>query len=326
MWRRSSLDPYPLAVNMESPVRPVGRFAPSPTGALHLGHLQTLLLGWLQIRAEDGRFLLRIEDIDRSRRRPGAAEAIVRDMSWFGFDWDEGPGRSGPHGSYFQSERIHLYEEALASLSDRTFRCTCSRKEARGAATEPDPVSGEWPYPGTCRPEVSHPGGPSSVRVLVESQTVGWDDRWLGPLSEDPARVCGDFILWNKAGDPAYQLAVVVDDIAMGVTEVLRGEDLLHSTARQILLYRWLGGTVPRFSHVPLRTQGDGQKLAKSRGSEALALLREKGRDPRSVLGDVAVDLGLLAEARPVWPHELIEPFRLSSAGRSLRTTTTAAG
>lgn len=304
----------------------MGRFAPSPTGALHLGHLQTLLLGWLQIRADGGRFLLRIEDIDRSRRRPGASDAILRDMAWFGFDWDEGPDGGGPTGSYLQSERLHLYEAALAKLSEHTFRCTCTRKEARGAAAAPDPVSGEWPYRGTCRAQASHPGAPSSVRVRVESQIVGWEDRWLGSLSEDPARVCGDFILWNKAGEPAYQLAVVVDDIAMGVTEVLRGEDLLHSTARQILLYRWLGAPVPRFSHVPLRTNRQGQKLAKSRGSEALTRLRDEGRDPRDVLGEVAVDLGLLDEAQPVWPQDLIEPFRISEAGRALRTKTTPAG
>ncbi len=298
---------------------PVGRFAPSPTGPLHLGHLQTLLLGWLQIRAAGGRFLLRIEDIDPARCKPGASEAIVTDLRWLGFDWDEGPDVGGPEGSYVQSERLHLYEQALASLGDRSFRCTCSRKEVRATSSGQDPESGEWPYGGTCRAGESHPGRPHSTRVRVDPGEVGWDDRWLGPRRQEPSRVCGDFILWNKADEPTYQLAVVVDDIAMGVTEVLRGEDLLHSTARQILLYRWLGAPVPTFSHVPLRRDEDGQRLAKSRGSRGLSELRDEGADPRVVLAHVAVDLGLLDEARPVTPQDLVVTFHDSEAGQRLR-------
>ena len=286
---------------------------------MHLGHLQTLLLGWLQIRASGGRFLLRIEDIDRARCKPGASEAIVTDLRWLGFDWDEGPDVGGPAGSYAQSERLHLYEQSIASLGDRIFRCTCSRKEVRVASPGQDPESGEWPYGGTCRSGESHPGRPSSSRVRVDPGEVGWDDRWLGPRRQDPSRVCGDFILWSKADEPTYQLAVVVDDIAMGVTEVLRGEDLLHSTARQILLYRLLGAPVPTFSHVPLRRDEEGQRLAKSRGSRGLSDLRNEGADPRGVLGQVAVDLGLLDEARPVTPHDLVATFHDSEAGRRLR-------
>jgi len=295
----------------------VGRFAPSPTGALHLGHLQTLLLGWLQIRAAGGRFILRIEDIDRARTRPGASEAIVRDLGWFGFDWDEGPDVGGPAGSYVQSERTDLYREAMAGLPG-TYPCTCSRKEARAAAGAPDPVSREWPYPGTCRAQRSHPGRPESTRIRVDPVEVRWDDRWLGAQAQDPSRACGDFILWSKAGEPTYQLAVVVDDIAMGVTEVLRGEDLLHSTARQILLYRGLGADVPRFAHVPLRRDEGGQRLAKSRGSPGLAELREAGEDPRAVLGEVAVELGILDGFAPVSPADLVAPFRESEPGRRL--------
>lgn len=287
----------------------MGRFAPSPTGALHLGHLQTLLLGWLQIRGAGGRFVLRIEDIDPSRTRPGATEAIIEDMRWLGFDWDEGPGVGGPASPYLQSQRLALYEEALARLRARTYRCTCTRKEARAASGGPEPVSGEWPYPGICREGESHPDGLASLRIRVDEGVVSWEDGWLGSQSQEPSRVCGDFILRSKAGDPTYQLAVVVDDIAMGVTEVLRGEDLLHSTARQILLYQWLGAEVPRFSHVPLRRDETGQRLAKSRGSRGLSELREEGADPRVVLGGIAVDLGLLDAPERVLPGELLGPW-----------------
>jgi glutamyl-tRNA synthetase len=297
----------------------VGRFAPSPTGPLHLGHLQTMLLAWLQIRHAEGRFLLRIEDVDRSRTRPGATEAIVRDLAWLGFDWDEGPDVGGPAGPHVQSERLDRYEAALRTLAELTYRCTCTRAEARAAVSGPDPVSGEWPYPGLCRRGPGRPEGPASVRVRVPEGSVAWDDRVLGPCRQDPSQVCGDFILWTKSGDPAYQLAVVVDDLAMGVTEVLRGEDLLHSTARQLLLHRWLGGDAPRFAHVPLRLEEDGRKLAKSRGTPGLGLLREEGRDPRTVLGAVAHDLGLLDEPVPVEPAALLAPFAASPRWAGLR-------
>lgn len=300
------------------PATPVGRFAPSPTGPLHLGHAQTLLLGWLQMRAQGGRFLLRIEDIDRSRSKPEHADAILRDVAWLGFDHDEGPDVGGPNGPYVQSERLDLYRQALERLADRTFPCTCSRKELRAAVPEPDPESGEWPYPGTCRDGVSHRGRPSSLRIRVDEARVAWDDQWLGPCEQDPRAVCGDFILWSKRDEPTYQLAVVVDDLAMGVTHVLRGADLLHSTGRQILLWRWLGGTPPRFAHTPLRRDEDGQRLAKSRGSRGLGELREAGEDPREVVGRLAAELGILPAARPVHPRELIEPFRASEAGRRL--------
>lgn len=296
----------------------VGRFAPSPSGRLHLGHLQTLLLGWLQIRAAGGRFLLRIEDIDPSRTLAGGTDAILRDMEWLGFDWDEGPGVGGPAGSYLQSERLDLYRQACARLGDRVFPCTCSRKEVRRASVQHRP-SGEWPYPGTCRQAPSHPGADEALRVRVEPQSLGWNDRWRGPCAQDPADVCGDFIVWTKAGWPTYQLAVVVDDIAMGITEVLRGEDLLVSTARQLLLYRWLGAPAPRFTHVPLRVDESGHKLAKSRGSAPLADLRAAGRDPRDVLGEIACDLGLLSQPTALAPGDLLEPFVACSVYARLR-------
>ena len=269
-----------------------------------------MLLAWLQIRALGGVFVLRIEDIDVARIRPGAAEAILRDLAWLGFDWDEGPDVGGPFGSYVQSERTDAYRDALRSLEERTFPCTCSRKELRAAAGAPDPKTGEWPYVGICRAAPSHPGRPASIRGRVDPERVTWNDLWLGPSSQDPSGVCGDFILWSKVDEPSYQLAVVVDDIYQGITHVLRGEDLVTSTARQVLLYRWLGAPAPAFAHTPLRRDPLGERLAKSRGSPGLRELRDAGDDPRGVIGALASALGILDAARPVSPEELVEPFR----------------
>ncbi len=268
-----------------------------------------MLLVWLQIRALDGVFVLRIEDVDRARWRAGATEAILEDLAWLGFDWDEGPDVGGPRGPYIQSERTEAYRQALRDLDDRTFVCTCSRKEMRAAAGAPDPETGEWPYVGTCRGGPRASGRPASVRVRVDSESVAWDDLWLGPCVQDPSTVCGDFILWSKANEPTYQLAVVVDDIYQGITHVLRGEDLVASTARQLLLYRWLGADAPAFAHTPLRRDQEGERLAKSRGSPGLGELRDAGDDPRAVLGALAAGLGIIESARPVRPADLMEPF-----------------
>ncbi len=278
-----------------------------------------MLLAWLQIRALGGVFVLRIEDVDRARTRPGAADAMLADLAWLGFDWDEGPDVGGPFGPYVQSERFKAYAAALESLGDRTFACTCTRKELRAAAEGPDLATGEWPYVGTCRRGPGRPGGAASVRVRVDPGSVSWDDLWRGPSAQDPSRVCGDFILWSKTDEPTYQLAVVVDDIHQGITHVLRGEDLEISTARQILLFGWLGAPVPAFAHTPLRRDALGERLAKSRGSPGLGELRDAGEDPRDVLGSLAAQLGILDTARPVTPDDLIEPFTgWASAARLL--------
>ncbi len=279
----------PAPPSPRSPIR--GRFAPSPTGALHLGHVQTMLLAWLQVRNQGGTFILRMEDLDRSRTKVGAELAIYEDLEWLGFDWDEGPGIGGPYGPYRQLERRTLYDEAIRRLGARIFACTCTRRELGSAAGG---TSGEIRYPGTCRSAPSRPGAPHSLRVRVEPDVVGWMDGILGPLSQDPALDCGDFIVRAKGGDFVYQLAVVVDDLLMGVTHVLRGEDLVQSTGRQILLWRWLGGTEPRFAHAPLRRDPGGERLAKRRGSPGLAELRRAGADPAKIVGQVARELGLI--------------------------------
>ncbi len=263
-----------------------------------------MLLCWLQMRSVGGSLVLRVEDVDRGRSRAEADAALHVDLAWLGFDWDEGPDVGGPVGPYRQSERSEHYEEALRRLADRTFRCSCTRKEVRALS----PGDGELHYPGTCRSGPLHPERPTSLRVRVDPGEVAWTDGALGERSEDVSAVCGDFILRAKNGDYAYQLACVVDDIAMGITHVLRGEDLLDSTGRQLHLYEWLGAAPPVFAHVPLRRDGEGQRLAKSRGSPPIAGLRDAGEDPRVVLGSLAADLGL-SDGAPAAPVDLLPAF-----------------
>ncbi len=290
--------------DIQQPAR--GRFAPSPTGLLHLGHAQTMLMNWLQVRAMGGQLVLRVEDVDGGRCRADADAAIARDLRWLGFDWDEGPDVGGPHAPYRQSERFDRYRAALETLGDRLFACSCTRKELSALATG----EGEQRYPGICRGGATRPERPSSLRVRVDPGLISWCDQVVGPQSEDPSTVCGDFILRTKGGDFAYQLACVVDDIAMGITHVLRGEDLLSSTGRQLLLYGWLGAAPPRFAHVPLRREVDGRRLEKRRGSRAIAAMRDAGEEPRVLLGAVAADLGLLPPGEAASPHDLLPAFR----------------
>jgi len=290
-------------------LRPIrGRFAPSPTGALHLGHAQTLLLGWLQVRALGGSFVLRIEDIDAGRNRPGAVEAIYRDMEWLGFDWDEGPMAGGAVGPYLQSERSELYDRCLEVLAERCYPCSCSRKDVRSAVGAPG--GGEIAYPGTCRSGPGRSGAPTSQRLRVPAGQVSWDDLCLGLQGDDPSQLCGDFIVRAKDGSHVYQLACVADDIAMGITHVLRGADLLSSTSRQILLYHGLDAEVPLFAHTPLRRDEEGRRLAKRRGSPPLAALREDGTDPLQLVGSLAAELGILERAQSASPADLVESFR----------------
>jgi glutamyl-tRNA synthetase len=289
-----------------------GRFAPSPTGPLHLGHAQTMLLCWLQVRALGGALVLRIEDVDRGRIRPGAEEQIFRDLAWLGFDWDEGPDVGGDFGPYRQSERADRYAAALEALSDRTFECTCTRKEVRLAAGLVAEAGTEVPYSGTCRLGVADPDRPErAVRVRVDPGQLHWDDLWQGPSAESPAALCGDFILRTKQGDTAYQLACSVDDIAMGITHILRGQDLASSNGRQMLLHRWLDASYsPLFAHTPLRVDDDGVRLAKSRGSVGICDLRDAGEDPKVLLAELALGLGLIdTVGEALVPSDLLSAF-----------------
>jgi glutamyl-tRNA synthetase len=294
-----------------------GRFAPSPTGDLHLGGARTALAAWLSARAAGGRFVMRVEDLDRPRVVPGAEARILEDLAWLGLDWDEGPDVGGPSGPYRQSERGDRYRAVVERLlaEGRAFRCWCSRAEVARAAAAPHGASDDGPrYPGTCRERRDGPPGRApSVRLRVDPETVELIDGVHGVQREDPAATVGDFVIWRADGVAAYQLAVVVDDAAMAVTDVVRGDDLLGSTARQILLYRALGLAVPRFAHVPLVLGPDGARLAKRHGAIGVRQLRERGVTRARLVHWLAESLGLGGADDP---HALVAGFALARIRR----------
>ncbi len=239
---------------------------------------------------------------------------ILEDLRWMGLDWDEGPDLSGPFSPYLQSQRMNFYHQAMEVLAKGgwLFTCTCSRKDVREAASAPH-GGGEAVYPGRCRHHLlrrwdgSTPPG-TSVRLRVPGGRISWEDLVHGAQQEDPAVEAGDFVVWRGDGVPAYQLAVVVDDAAMEVGEVWRGDDLLGSTSRQILLYRALGHPIPTFGHVPLVLGPDGQRLAKRHGAVSLAELRALGVNPKELVGRLARSLGLSHPAGNPTPQEVL-PF-----------------
>lgn len=272
---------------------PDGRFAPSPTGPLHVGNLRTALLAWLFARSAGARFLMRVEDLDRSRVRPGIEEAQLADLRAIGLDWD------GP--VVRQSERMGLYEDAIAGLDNEglLYPCYCSRKEIRAAASAPHGIPAADRYPGTCREltkaeraEREAAGRQPALRVRAEGTRISFEDGLVGCQEGET----DDFVVRRNDGAPAYQLAVVVDDADGGIGEVVRGADLVDSTPRQILLYRLLGLPVPRYAHVPLVLGPDGRRLAKRHGAVTLEDRAAHGDGPAEVLGWMARSLGL-AEA-----------------------------
>ena len=289
----------------------VGRFAPSPSGLLHAGSLVAALASWLDARAHGGTWLLRIEDLDTPRNVAGAGGAIVAQLERCGMRAD------GP--VVRQSERTALYENALQRLLalGRAFPCACSRRDLALAAATPGSalagdVGAERIYPGTCRAGLG--GKPArSIRLLVESHpgsgeaTVEWHDRRLGTQRQDVARAVGDFVLQRADGVFAYQLAVVVDDAAQDVTDVVRGEDLVDSTARQIVLQRLLGVPTPRYLHTPLVRAADGSKLSKQTGAQPLDLA-----DPIAALHAAARVLGIDAHGTTVasWLDSALQVWR----------------
>ncbi len=286
-----------------------GRYAPSPTGLLHVGSARTALAAWLSVRAAGGVFVLRVEDLDGPRTVPGMAEAILDDLRWLGLDWDEGPDLGGPYAPYAQSARSARYEAALAHLhaQDRLFPCRRSRKDLRALATAPHGHEGLPPYPAALRPRRLDPGwfdalqngtaSDAALRFRVDDRAVTFEDRVYGRLSEQVDRTVGDFVLKRRDGAYAYQLAVVVDDLLMGVSEVVRGEDLLASTARQIQLIEALGGARPAYAHVPLVVNAAGEKLSKRDEGLTLRALRASGVPPDALAGYLGFSLGLLPEA-----------------------------
>ena len=302
-----------------------GRFAPSPTGALHLGNARTALLAWLQVRAAGGTFVLRVEDLDTGRVRPGKMEQQLADLRWLGLDWDEGPDVGGPYAPYQQSERRARYAAALERLAaaGRVYACACSRRDIALASSAPHGISDDGPrYPGGCRGlspaalAAKSGDGPTALRFGVEPGEVCFDDLIAGRQCYEPAAESGDFVVRRKDGVAAYQLAVVVDDAAMQITHVLRGADLLPSTARQLLLYEALGLPAPVWAHVPLLLGPDGERLSKRHGAVSLAEYRERGVRPEVLVGWLAASCGLAEAGEALRPAELVERFCLERLPR----------
>ena len=313
---------------------PKGRFAPSPSGRMHLGNLFSALISWLSVKSRGGNWVLRIEDLDPGRSRQQHADRIMSDLEWLGLTWDEGP--------YYQSRRHDLYAEALRSLeaTGLTYPCYCTRADIM-ATQAPHQSDGRIVYPGTCRPphrDSSCPlphqdstclaphrlstGRKPSTRLMVEDADITFDDLFMGPHTYNLARECGDFILRRADGAWAYQLAVVVDDADMGITEVVRGNDLLLSAAQQTYLYRLLGHRAPRFAHVPLLCNHAGQRLSKRDASLSLDILRDTGAaTPESILGRLAHLAGLLPQPTPIPAADLLPlytPARICSLPTSV--------
>ena len=292
-----------------------GRFAPSPSGRLHLGNLACSLLAWLSAKSQGGSIVLRIEDLDAERCPRIYAQQLEQDLAWLGLFWDEGGSSGGPNGPYYQSECGDIYTASYKKLQEKglVYPCFCSRAQLH-AASAPHTSDGNVIYPGTCRDltpeqiaEKSKTKAPA-YRVRVPDEVIRFTDGCMGPHSENLLRDCGDFYLRRGDGVFAYQLAVVVDDARMGVTEVVRGADLLSSTARQLYLYRLLGLPAPRFAHCPLLLAPDGRRLSKRDGDQSLENLREK-YTPQEIVGKLAFAYGLQPEPAPRTPESLKKDF-----------------
>ena len=304
-----------------------GRYAPSPTGELHLGNVRTALVAWLGTRAAGGTFVMRVEDLDPPRVIPGAEARILDDLRWLGLDWDEGPDVGGPHGPYRQSERETVFRGALARLrkAGRLYGCTCSRADLKRLASAPH-AGAEGPvYPGLCRDsdltvDLDAPPDPrlrqAALRFAVRSGAVCVEDLIAGRYCQDVAAEVGDFVVRRADGLYAYQLAVVVDDAAMGISQVVRGADLLSSTPRQVQVLAALGAPLPTYAHVPLVLDLEGQRLAKRDEATAVRALREAGLPPERLVGVLGWSLGLRAEPTPCAPGELVAGFAWSRVAR----------
>lgn len=289
-----------------------GRFAPTPSGRMHLGNLVAALLAWLDARSQNGVILLRIEDLDAERCPARRAAQLMDDLEWMGLDWDEG----GLIPEYRQSCRGEIYAGAFQKLSDMglIYPCYCSRAE-RLAANAPHREDGSVVYSGKCarltegeRAALEAAGRRPAWRVRVPDEEVTVSDGHMGPYTQNLRRDCGDFILRRSDGVWAYQLAVVVDDALMGVSRVVRGSDLLPSAPRQAWLHRTLGYEPPEFCHLPLLTDPTGRRLAKRDGDLDMGALRER-YSPRELVGYLAFLTGLQPEPAPVSPEELIGIF-----------------
>lgn len=299
-----------------------GRFAPSPSGRMHLGNAWSALLAWLAVRSQGGVMVLRLEDLDPDRCKRPLCDGVEEDLRWLGLDWDEG-GSAGGEG-YYQSHRGTYYQAALERLEqmDLLYPCFCTRGQLH-APNAPHRSDGEVIYPGTCRnltagerAERAKTRRPA-LRIRVPDEEISFTDLLQGAFRENLARDCGDFILRRSDGVFAYQLAVVVDDALMGVNQVVRGSDLLTSTPRQIYLQQLLGYPTPEYCHVPLLCAPDGRRLSKREADLTLAALRASGVRPEEIVGRLACCAGLIDRPAPVRPSELIPLFALNQLPRA---------
>jgi glutamyl-tRNA synthetase len=299
-----------------------GRYAPSPTGAIHLGNARTALLAWLDARSAGAAFVMRVEDLDRARVPLDAEALLLADLHWLGIDWDEGPDRGGAFGPYRQSARATHYDDAVERLlaAGRAFPCACSRADVARAAHAPHAAEEDGPrYPGTCR---ALPAADVEARAAAQrrapairfdgrAERISFRDGIRGAVAPELAGV-DDFVLRRADGTAAYQLAVVVDDAAMGITRVVRGDDLLSSAPRQLALYAALALPPPTFAHVPLVLAPGGVRLAKRTRPTSVADLRARGVPPEVVIGALAASAGLCAPGERCRAPDLVGGFALT--------------
>ena len=323
--------------------RYVGRLAPSPTGALHLGNVRTFMIAWLRARSQGGKVIFRMEDLDHPKDKPGVAAQAVEDLRWLGFDWDE---------EYVQSERKAIYREALESLlhpqprnpaipQPLVYPCVCSRRDVEAAQSAPH-AGEQLYYPGTCRdrfatwrealefknPATSQLRNPATPQLpgwrfrVSENTVISFDDAFAGPYEQDVSRTLGDFPLARDEFGAGYTLACTVDDLLMGITEVVRGDDLLPATPAQVLLARALskaidGCRLPSYCHVPLVVGRDGRRLAKRHGDTRIATFREQGKTPEDILGFLAASCGWAKKGERVSLADLLPRFDLGTIPKS---------
>ena len=281
---------------------------------MHLGNVRTFMIAWLSARSRGGRVLLRIEDLDHPKNKPGAETGIMRDLEWLGFDWDS---------SCVQSRRLDLYRDALSTLRAKSlvYPCVCSRRDVEAAQSAPHEGEQLF-YPGTCRGrfgswEAAAAVRPPCWRFRIEGDpAVEFDDMFAGAFSQRPARALGDFPLARDRYGAGYTLAAAVDDAETGVTEVVRGDDLLPATPAQILVARALGLRSPRYCHVPLVTGPDGRRLAKRHGDTRISALRLAGRRPEEITGMLAASCGWIDRGEEIRLGDLVPLFRLDAVPR----------
>lgn len=303
------------------PATPRLRFAPSPSGYLHIGGARTALFSWLWAKKTGGQFILRVEDTDLERSSLESVRAILDSMKWLGLDWDEGPEIEGPHAPYFQSERKDRYRAAVESLIEKgkAYRCYCTKEEldARRQAIKAENPKAQFVYPGTCRNRVDQPDLPNVVRFRSPSEgATVFDDLVFGTIST-PNSQQQDFVIVRPDGLPLYNLAAVVDDHEMGITLVARGRDHIGNTPPQILLYEAFGWNPPQFAHLPMMLSPKGEKLSKRHASVSVSEYRDKGYTANAVINYLA-RFGWSSGDKEIFSRqELIEAFDWNHVGRS---------